>query len=107
MLQADFASADCPFAEALRKALALAQLSELEKAHFDPKAKVEDWDDDHGRKVIIAVHERPLFEYLRLELAAAFVNDQLITVELRRSATEETIAVTDFLAYKGEDVVAA
>jgi exonuclease SbcC len=60
-----------------------------------------------GRKFIIAVHDRPLFEYLKLELSPAFDKDQLITVELRRSATEETIADTDFLPYEGEDVVAA
>jgi DNA repair protein SbcC/Rad50 len=62
---------------------------------------------NHGRKFIIAVHDRPLFEYLKLELSPAFDKDQLITVELRRSATEETIADTDFLPYEGEDVVAA
>jgi DNA repair protein SbcC/Rad50 len=62
---------------------------------------------NHGRKIIIAVHERPLFEYLRLELAPAFADDRLITVELRRSASEETIAASDFLPYEGEDVVAA
>jgi DNA repair protein SbcC/Rad50 len=62
---------------------------------------------DHGRKVIIAVHDRPLFEYLRLELSPAFDTDRLITVELRRSATEETIADSNFLPYEGEDVVAA
>jgi hypothetical protein len=42
---ADFSVADCPFAKALHKALALAQLSELEKVHFDPQTKFEDWDD--------------------------------------------------------------
>jgi exonuclease SbcC len=62
---------------------------------------------NHGRKVIIAVHERPLFEYLRLELSPAFTDDRLITAELRRSASEETIAVCDFLPYEGEDIVAA
>ena len=49
---------------------------------------------DHGRKIIIAVHDRPLFEYLSLELSPAFDSDQLITIELRRSATEEPIAET-------------
>ena len=36
----------------------------------------------HGRQIVIAVHERELFEYLRLELSPAFENDKLITVEL-------------------------
>jgi exonuclease SbcC len=62
---------------------------------------------DHGRKVIIAVHDRALFEYLSLELSPAFRNDQLITVDLRRSADEETFADPNILPYLGEDVVAA
>jgi exonuclease SbcC len=40
----------------------------------------------HNRQVIIAVHERPLFEYLALELSPAYQNDRLITIELGRSA---------------------
>lgn len=36
----------------------------------------------HGRQVVIAVHERELFEYLALELSPAFKGDELITVEL-------------------------
>lgn len=62
---------------------------------------------DHGRKVFIAVHERALFDYLRLELAPAFDGDQLVTVELRRSASEETFANVDYVVYEGADVVAA
>jgi exonuclease SbcC len=61
----------------------------------------------HNRKIVIAVHERALFEYLRLELSPAFAEDRLITVELRRSASEETIADSDILPYEGADVVAA
>lgn len=47
---------------------------------------------DHGRKVLIATHDRQLFNYLALELSPAFPNDQLITVELSRSATDATMA---------------
>ena len=36
----------------------------------------------HGRQIVIAVHERELFEYLALELSPAFEGDGLITVEL-------------------------
>jgi exonuclease SbcC len=36
----------------------------------------------HGRQIIIAVHERELFEYLALELSPAFEGDELITIEL-------------------------
>lgn len=59
---ADFAAADCPFAEALGKALALAQLSEIERAHFDPKAKFEDWDD----AMVKTLQDRLTGKYSRL-----------------------------------------
>ena len=43
------------------------------------------------RQIIIAVHEKPLFDYLSLELSPAFQNDRLITIELSRSADGETL----------------
>lgn len=36
----------------------------------------------HDRQVLIAVHERELFQYLCLELSPAFQGDELITIEL-------------------------
>ncbi|QJR12955.1 DNA replication and repair protein RecF [Usitatibacter rugosus] len=45
----------------------------------------------HGRQVVIAVHEKPLFDYLSLELSPAFQNDRLITIELARNASGETV----------------
>ena len=36
----------------------------------------------HERQVIVAVHERELFEYLALELSPAYEGDELITIEL-------------------------
>ncbi len=44
-----------------------------------------------GRQVIIAVHERALFEYLALELSPASPGDKLITVELSRDGDGQTI----------------
>lgn len=40
------------------------------------------------RQVIIAVHERELFDYLALELSPAYDGDELITIELGERATE-------------------
>jgi hypothetical protein len=40
---ADFSVSDCPYAKALERTLVLAQLSDLEKAAFDPKAGFADW----------------------------------------------------------------
>jgi exonuclease SbcC len=62
---------------------------------------------DHGRKVLIATHDRQLFNYLALELSPAFPNDQLITVELSRSATDVTIATPRFWPYQRDEVIAA
>lgn len=43
------------------------------------------------RQIVIAVHERPLFDYLTLELSPAFQNDRLITIELSRDADGQTL----------------
>ncbi len=60
-----------------------------------------------GRKVLIAVHDRPLFEYLTLELSPAFQDDQLITVDLRRSADNATIAEPRFWSFQKDGAIAA
>ncbi len=43
------------------------------------------------RQIIVAVHEKPLFDYLALELSPAFPNDRLITIELSRGADGQTL----------------
>lgn len=48
----------------------------------------------HGRQVIIAVHERELFQYLALELSPAFQGDELITIELGARSEEEDRGIT-------------
>lgn len=40
---------------------------------------------DHGRRIVIAVHDRALFDYLALELAPSRQGDRLITAELSQS----------------------
>jgi DNA repair protein SbcC/Rad50 len=47
----------------------------------------------HGRQIIIAVHERELFEYLALELSPAFDGDELITIELGGTPDETDVGV--------------
>lgn len=39
---------------------------------------------DHGRRVVIAVHDRALFDYLSLELSPAAETESLMTAELHR-----------------------
>ena len=47
----------------------------------------------HGRQVVIAVHDRELFEYLSLELSPAFQGDELITIELGTGSEDEDLRV--------------
>lgn len=61
----------------------------------------------HGRQVIIAVHEKPLFDYLCLELSPAFEGDRLITVELGRAANGESVANTLVRDWKQDLAIAA
>ncbi len=61
----------------------------------------------HGRQVIIAVHEKPLFDYLCLELSPAFEGDRLITVELGRSPNGESVANTVVRDWKQDLAIAA
>lgn len=46
------------------------------------------------RQVIIAVHERELFDYLALELSPAYEGDELITIELGERAADEDQGIT-------------
>jgi exonuclease SbcC len=48
----------------------------------------------HGRQVVIAVHERELFDYLAFELSPAYEGDELITIELGERALDEDGGVT-------------
>lgn len=61
----------------------------------------------HKRQVVIAVHERPLFEYLRLELSPAFSGERLVTVELKRNEAGETEAEPNIYAWKPDVVTFA
>lgn len=46
------------------------------------------------RQVVIAVHERELFDYLTLELSPAYEGDELITIELGERATDDDQGIT-------------
>lgn len=61
----------------------------------------------HSRQVIIAVHEKPLFDYLCLELSPAFEGDRLITVELGRAANGESVANVVVRDWKQDLAIAA
>lgn len=48
----------------------------------------------HKRQVIIAVHERELFQYLALELSPAYAGDELLTIELGERSKDDDQGVT-------------
>jgi len=62
---------------------------------------------EHHRQIVIAVHERPLFDYLTLELSPAFAGDQLITVELSRSNAGASVAEPTYYNWEPDRAVAA
>ena len=61
----------------------------------------------HGRQVIVAVQEKPLFDYLTLELNPAFRDDELYTVEIGRTPGGNTEVSCRQLTWKPDRAVAA
>jgi len=57
---------------------------------------------EHGRQVMIAVHDRQLFEYLKLELSPAFPEDSLLTLELSRGARRDSVCLSKRFSFKEE-----
>lgn len=59
------------------------------------------------RQVIVAVHERSLFDYLALELSPAFEGDRLNVIELGRNAVGQTISRWDPRLYVADRAIAS
>jgi len=59
------------------------------------------------RQVIVAVHERSLFDYLALELSPAFEGDRLNIVELGRNAIGHTTSRWDARLFVADRAIAA
>lgn len=59
------------------------------------------------RQVIIAVHERALFDYLALELSPAFEGDRLNLIELGRNAVGQTTSRWDPRTFIADRAIAA
>jgi len=57
-----------------------------------------------GRQIIIAVHERALFDYLQLELSPAFPGDAMIAVELKKMPDGGSHAEPTYFSWKADDV---
>lgn len=54
----------------------------------------------HQRQIVIAVHERALFEYLTLELSPAFPGDELLTVEVTRTQGQDTLVEPSYFRWE-------
>lgn len=60
-----------------------------------------------GKQLVVAVHERALFDYLTLELSPAFPGDTLISVEISRNFEGTTVATPRVFAYSEDRAIAA
>ncbi|WP_439401044.1 AAA family ATPase [Bradyrhizobium sp. DASA03068] len=60
-----------------------------------------------GKQIVVAVHERALFDYLTLELSPAFAGDSLVTVEISRNLSGETVADPRYFVFEQDKIVAA
>jgi DNA repair protein SbcC/Rad50 len=60
-----------------------------------------------NRQVVIAVHERALFDYLALELSPAFPGDSLIAVEITRNFEGEAVAMPRAFNFEEDRAIAA
>ncbi len=61
----------------------------------------------HGRRIVIAVHEQALFDYLTLELSPAQPEDALITIEMARNADGVSTLVPSRRKYKADPALVA
>lgn len=82
-------------------------MDDVHIAHF--AALLRTLSKEHGRQIVIAVHDRQLFEYLKLELSPAFSEDSLLTLELSRGFRRDSVCISRRFSFKQETafVVAA
>jgi len=75
-------------------------MDDVHIAHF--AALIRTLSKEHGRQVMIAVHDRQLFEYLRLELSPAYEGDSLVTLELSRKPRRDSLCMSKRYSFKEE-----
>ena len=80
-------------------------MDDVHIAHF--AALLRTLSKEHDRQIVIAVHDRQLFEYLRLELSPSTPSDSLITLELSRGPRRDTLCQHDRLGYREETALLA
>ncbi|SLN70805.1 chromosome segregation protein [Roseovarius albus] len=60
-----------------------------------------------NRQIVVAVHERALFDYLTLELSPSFQGDSLITVEISKSFEGNTVVSAQTYGFEKDPAIAA
>ena len=80
-------------------------MDDVHIAHF--AALLRTLSKQHGRQVMLAVHDRQLFEYLKLELSPAYPEDSLLTLELSRSTRRDTVCISNRLSFQEETALRA
>lgn len=80
-------------------------MDDVHIAHF--AALLRTLSKEHDRQIVISVHDRQLFEYLRLELSPSTPSDSLITLELSRGPRRDTLCQHDRLTYREETALLA
>jgi exonuclease SbcC len=75
-------------------------MDDVHIAHF--AALLRTISKQHNRQIIIAVHDRQLFEYLKLELSPAFEGDSLRTLELSRGPAMDTLCLPKRMSFRQE-----
>jgi len=61
----------------------------------------------HGRRIVVAVHERALFDYLALELSPAQPGDSLIAIEMTRNPDGVSTLTPSIRSYRKDPALAA
>lgn len=80
-------------------------MDDIHIAHF--AALLRTLSKEHGRQVVIAVHDRQLFEYLQLELSPAFSGDSLLSLELSRGLRRDSVCMSRRFSFKEETALHA
>lgn len=80
-------------------------MDDVHIAHF--ASLLRTLSKEHGRQVMIAVHDRQLFDYLKLELSPAYPGDSLLTLELTRGNRRDTNCQPERFSFRDEDVLFA
>ena len=57
---------------------------------------------EHSRQLVIAIHDRQVFEYLKLELSPAFPEDSMLTLELSRGPRRDSVCIPMRFFFKEE-----